>query len=62
MPREKKDNHPITIRMEASIYEKLNEYCRETGLTKTAAIERAIDLSISDFKAKKKILRNNPLS
>lgn len=52
MPREEKDNHPITIRMEASIYKKLNDYCRETGLTKTAAIERAIDLSIIDFKAK----------
>ncbi len=34
MPREKKDNHPVTIRMEASIYEKLNDFCRETGLTK----------------------------
>ncbi len=61
MPREKKDNHPVTIRMEASIYEKLNDFCRETGLTKTAAIERAIDLSVSDFKAKKKILNSNPL-
>ena len=61
MPREKKDNHPVTIRMEASIYQKLNDYCRETGLTKTAAIERAIDMSISDFKAKKEMLSNNSL-
>lgn len=47
MPREKKDNHPVTIRMDASIYKKLNDYCKETGLTKTAAI----DMSISNFKA-----------
>lgn len=62
MPREKKDNHPVTIRMEASIYKKLNDYCMETGLTKTVAIERAIDLSIADFNIKKKILSKNPLS
>ncbi len=62
MPREKKDNHPVTIRMDASIYKKLNDYCKETGLTKTAAIERAIDMSISNFKAEKEILSNNPLS
>ena len=32
MPGEKKDNHPVTIRMEASIYKKLNDYCEETGV------------------------------
>lgn len=44
MSREKKNNHPVTLRMDAVIYDKLNEYCKETGLSKTVAIERAVEM------------------
>ena len=42
MPRPKKDSVPISILMERKLAEQLNEYCKETFLTKTAAIEKAL--------------------
>ena len=59
MPREKKNNHPITIRMESSVYNKLEEYCRETGLTKTVSIEKAVEMYIADYRQKEKLIDKN---
>ena len=56
MTREKKNNHPVTLRMDAEVYKKLNEYCKETGLSKTVAIERAIMLSIEQYDKQKSLL------
>lgn len=42
MAREKKDGRPITINMRRDVYELLAEYCRDTGLEKTTAIERIL--------------------
>ena len=59
MPREKKNNHPVTIRMEPSVYNKLEEYCRETGLTKTVSIEKAVEMYIADYRQKEKLINQN---
>jgi hypothetical protein len=42
--------------MDKAVYERLNEYCEESGLSKTVAIERAISLYIDDYDGKKKII------
>ena len=42
MARPKKENHPISIRMDKAIYDRLTEFCEVSGQPKTVAIERAI--------------------
>ena len=42
MARPKKENHPISIRMDKAIYDRLNEFCEVSGQPKTVAIERAL--------------------
>ena len=41
MAREKKENVPVSIRMEKQTYDRLAEFCEESGQPKTVAIERA---------------------
>lgn len=38
MPRQKKELQPFSIRMDKAVYERLNEYCEESGLSQTVAI------------------------
>lgn len=42
MARPKKENHPISIRMDKAVYDRLNEFCEVSGQPKTVAIERAL--------------------
>ena len=50
MPRTKKENVPVSIKMEKQTYDRLVEYCRESGQPKTTAIERAVNLYIDTFR------------
>ena len=43
MARPRKENHPISIRMDKTIYNQLTEFCETSGQPKTVAIERAIN-------------------
>lgn len=54
--QEKKESQPFSIRMDKAVYERLNEYCEESGLSKTVAIECAISMYIDDYDGKKKII------
>ena len=49
MARPKKENHPISIRMDKAIYDRLNEFCEVSGQPKTVAIERALMAYISNY-------------
>ena len=49
MARPKKENHPISIRMDKAIYDRLNEFCEISGQPKTVAIERAIDAYVDKY-------------
>lgn len=49
MPRPKKDNHPLSMRIDKNIYERLNQYCADSGQTKTMAIERALVSYMDDY-------------
>ncbi len=49
MPRPKKDNHPLSVRMDADVYNRLESYCETSGVPKTTAIERAVSLYIDNY-------------
>lgn len=42
MARAKKESHPVTIRMEQVLFERMTEFCERSGQPKTVAIERAL--------------------
>ena len=52
MARPKKDSHPITIRMEQKLYDRLEEYCKQSGQPKTVALERALTNYIDTYDKK----------
>lgn len=58
MARPKKNNHPVTVRLEQGLYERLNDFCERSGQPKTVAIERALKEYIDDYDAKMEILEN----
>lgn len=43
MSREKKDAKNFTCKFDRTIFEKLEEFCRLSGQSKTAVVERAVD-------------------
>ena len=57
MAKKIKESQPLTIRMEKGIYDRLKEFCEESGQSKTVAIERAITLYIDDYDAKMERLK-----
>ena len=57
MPRQKKDSQPFSIRMDKTIYEKLVQFCDESGQPKTIAIERAVEEYINKYDGKLKHLK-----
>ncbi len=42
MARKKKEYANVGIKMEKSVSDKLDKYCEDTGMSKTAVIERAV--------------------
>ena len=56
MPRQKKDNTPLNIRMDKAVSERLIDYCEETGISKTAAVERAVLMYVEDYNNKKDMI------
>lgn len=56
MPRQKKDNESLNIRLAKALSEQLNEHCRETGITKTFVVEKALTMYFEDYKKKQELL------
>ena len=54
MPRAKKDAKKATFYLSNEVINKLEEYCEETGLSKTVAVERFISKCIDDLQQEKK--------
>ena len=46
MARPKKDGKTVSLIMEKTLFERLEQYCDETYLTKTAAREKALRMMI----------------
>lgn len=48
MPTPKKDGHYINIYMDRKLYEELQNYCKENGVTKTFAVEKGVRMYLED--------------
>ena len=49
MPRPKKDAKVLNIKLASSVYVRLEEFCEETGINKTLAVERILNLYFSEY-------------
>ena len=49
MPRPKKDAKILNVRLDAGIHEKLEQFCDETGMSKTTAVEKVLDRFFTDY-------------
>lgn len=58
MARPRKPNHPVTVRLDESLYSRLNDFCECSGQSKTGAIERALDMYIQDYYNKQRIIED----
>ena len=49
MPRQKKDAKVLNIKLATPINEKLERFCKESGQTKTVAVERFLDRCLDEY-------------
>lgn len=49
MAQIKKDAKIINMKLDRSVYDKLDQFCKETGLSKTAATEKILNQYLSDY-------------
>lgn len=52
MSRPKKDGKALNIKLNMTTYENLEQYCEESGLTKTRAVERFLDKCLDEYFSK----------
>ena len=57
MPRPKKPNHPVTVRLDQETYDRLNDFCARSGQPKTTAMERALKAYIDTYDAQQEMLK-----
>lgn len=57
MARHKKESKPVTIRMAKPVFDSLEEYCDDSGQSKTTAIERALKSYIKEYYKAKSIYK-----
>lgn len=48
MPRAKKESENFSCKIAVEIYKKLEEYCRISGLSKTAVVEKAVERYVDE--------------
>ena len=53
MARPKKDGKTVSLIMEKELFDRLEAYCDETYLTKTAAIEKALKMLLDRYEERK---------
>ena len=49
MAQIKKESRIINMKLDKSVYDKLDLFCRETGLSKTSATEKILDKYLTEF-------------
>ena len=54
MAKKTKESQPFSIRMEKNTFERLDKFCQNSGLTKTVAVEKAVNIFIEDYESKMK--------
>ena len=50
MPKPKKDWKALNIKIQSEVYEQLEKYCEETGLSKTVAVKRILSKAFKEYK------------
>ena len=53
MPKLRKDWKALNIKIQSSVYNELEKYCEETGLSKTVAVERILNKAFKEYEKKK---------
>lgn len=53
MAKQNKDWKALNIKLDRTIYEQLEKYCEETGLSKTVAVERILNKAFKEYEKKK---------
>ena len=54
MPRPKKDSKSLNIKLDAGIHAQLEQFCEETGMNKTIAVEKVLSQFLSAYFEKPK--------
>lgn len=57
MAKQNKDWKALNIKLDKTIYEQLEKYCEETGLSKTVAVERILSKAFKEYEEKKGALK-----
>lgn len=57
MARAKKDSTYLNVKIDTSIYHRLEELCAEAGQTKTLVVERALAAYCDSFEAQRELLK-----
>lgn len=58
MPRKKKDSRNLNLMIKRTDMDLLEDFCERTGLTKTAAIEKAIEYYVKNTETLADVIRN----
>ena len=58
MPRPKKDAKSLNIKLDSSVHEKLEQFCEETGMNKTIAVEKILSQFLVTYFEKPKEKRS----
>lgn len=53
MAKQNKDWKALNIKLDRTVYEQLEKYCEETGLSKTVAVERILSKAFKEYEKKK---------
>lgn len=49
MPRQKKDAKIINVKLDRTIHQRLDQFCEETGMTRTVALERILNQYLDGY-------------
>jgi len=52
MAKEKKDGHYLNVYLDQKVYDRLTRASKETGITKTAAVEKGLGLFLDKLEEK----------
>ena len=53
MAKQNKDGKALNIKLDRTVYEQLEKFCEETGLSKTVAVERILSKTFKEYKESK---------
>ena len=57
MARPKKNGQYLNVKIDVSVYQRLEDFCENTGYSKTAVVERALTSLMNNHEAEQETLR-----